>query len=39
MASSPDVTPSADNTPGTPGGGTTERRGRVRGRRAAVLAV
>ncbi|WP_416967743.1 DUF6230 family protein [Streptomyces sp. 4F14] len=39
MASSPDVTPSAENTPGSPGSGTTERRGRVRGRRAAILAV
>ncbi|WP_432156296.1 DUF6230 family protein [Streptomyces sp. bgisy153] len=41
MASSSDVTSSADNTPanGDPVNGSEERRGRVRLRRAAVMAV
>ncbi|OQR63062.1 cholesterol esterase [Streptomyces maremycinicus] len=39
MASSPDVTSSADNTPENPESGSTTRRGRVRPRRAAVMAV
>ncbi|MFE6176450.1 DUF6230 family protein [Streptomyces sp. NPDC056464] len=49
MASSPDVTPSADNTPENPESGSLSeasetpdgpaRRGRVRARRAAVMAV
>ncbi|MFI7499670.1 DUF6230 family protein [Streptomyces sp. NPDC049687] len=39
MASSPDVTSSADNTPGNPESGSPGRRGRVRLRRAAVMAV
>jgi len=39
MASSPDVTSSADNIPGSPVNGSAERRGRVRLRRAAVMAV
>ncbi|WP_329221919.1 DUF6230 family protein [Streptomyces sp. NBC_01485] len=39
MASSPDVTSSADNTPENPESGSAVRRGRVRLRRAAVMAV
>ncbi|MCX4765698.1 DUF6230 family protein [Streptomyces sp. NBC_01275] len=39
MASSSDVTSSADNTPGNPESGSAQRRGRVRLRRAAVMAV
>ncbi|WP_037671700.1 DUF6230 family protein [Streptomyces griseus] len=39
MASSSDVTSSADNTPENPASGSAERRGRVRLRRAAVMAV
>ncbi|CAM5509992.1 DUF6230 family protein [Streptomyces aurantiogriseus] len=39
MASSSDVTPSAENTPENPESGSAERRGRVRLRRAAVMAV
>ncbi|MFJ8106390.1 DUF6230 family protein [Streptomyces sp. NPDC096132] len=39
MASSSDVTSSADNTPGNPESGSSGRRGRVRPRRAAVMAV
>lgn len=39
MASSSDVTSSADNTPENPVSGSAERRGRVRLRRAAVMAV
>ncbi|MFI6038990.1 DUF6230 family protein [Streptomyces sp. NPDC051315] len=39
MASSPDVTSSADHTPENPESGSAERRGRVRLRRAAVMAV
>ncbi|MDX3574143.1 DUF6230 family protein [Streptomyces sp. ID05-47C] len=39
MASSSDVTSSAENTPGNPENGSAERRGRVRLRRAAVMAV
>ncbi|MEU5185323.1 DUF6230 family protein [Streptomyces longwoodensis] len=39
MASSSDVTSSADRTPGNPESGSEERRGRVRMRRAAVMAV
>ncbi|MFJ4480968.1 DUF6230 family protein [Streptomyces longwoodensis] len=39
MASSSDVTSSADRTPGNPENGSEERRGRVRMRRAAVMAV
>lgn len=39
MASSSDVTSSAENTPGNPESGSADRRGRVRLRRAAVMAV
>ncbi|MER5715482.1 DUF6230 family protein [Streptomyces sp. NPDC002132] len=39
MASSPDVTSSADNIPENPESGSAVRRGRVRLRRAAVMAV
>ncbi|MFF3499753.1 DUF6230 family protein [Streptomyces sp. NPDC003247] len=39
MASSPDVTTSADNTPENPDSGSADRHGRVRLRRAAVMAV
>ncbi|MEV6179578.1 DUF6230 family protein [Streptomyces sp. NPDC052016] len=39
MASSPDVSPSADNIPENTESGSAERRGRVRLRRAAVMAV
>ncbi|MEU3614968.1 DUF6230 family protein [Streptomyces sp. NPDC002623] len=39
MASSSDVTSSADNTPENPETGSAERRGQVRLRRAAVMAV
>ncbi|SER22840.1 hypothetical protein SAMN04487983_101312 [Streptomyces sp. yr375] len=39
MASSPDVTSSAGNIPENPESGSTDRRGRVRLRRAAVMAV
>ncbi|MFE0450540.1 DUF6230 family protein [Streptomyces sp. NPDC058914] len=39
MASSPDVSPSAENIPENPESGSAERRGRVRLRRAAVMAV
>ncbi|MFH8801373.1 DUF6230 family protein [Streptomyces sp. NPDC017936] len=39
MASSSDVSSSAENTPENPESGSVERRGRVRLRRAAVMAV
>ncbi|MFD7132339.1 DUF6230 family protein [Streptomyces sp. NPDC059894] len=39
MASSPDVTSSDDNTPENPERGSADRHGRVRLRRAAVMAV
>ncbi len=39
MASSSDVTSSAENTPENPESGSAQRRGRVRLRRAAVMAV
>ncbi|MFF8972966.1 DUF6230 family protein [Streptomyces sp. NPDC014995] len=39
MASSSDVTSSAENTPESPESGSADRRGRVRLRRAAVMAV